>query len=160
MSTKNSVFAQTTLPNRKPKNDEIYTRKNGRRLLSPERGKTMSTKNGDTVRNAQRATRNGFREPPRRTKKQLDDRNACRYSPRDWEFRASKERLFADDGNGYALTETEFGRMFLDELIMSSVPQPSARHTEIIHLDGDTLNNRLPNLRWGTRAEFIAWNED
>ena len=108
----------------------------------------------------QRATRNGFREPPRRTKKQLDDRNARLVSPEDWEFRASEERLFLDDVNGYAVTETEFGRMFLDELIMSRVPQPSARHTEIIHLDGDTLNNRLPNLRWGTRAEFIAWNED
>jgi hypothetical protein len=90
----------------------------------------------------------------------VDARNARRYSPEDWEFRASKERLFLDDGPGYAVTDTDDGEMYMDELIMSRVPQPSAEHTEIIHVDGNTLDNRFPNMRWGTRAEFIAWNAD
>lgn len=89
---------------------------------------------------------------------EVDDRNARRYSPKDWEFRASKERLFLDDGPGYPVTDTDDGQMYLDKMIMSRVPQPSAEHTEIIHLDGNTLNCRESNMRWGTPAEFIAWN--
>ena len=89
---------------------------------------------------------------------EVDDIDPSLRSPNDWEFRASKERLFLDDGPGYAGFETKFGRMYQDEMNMSRVPQPSAEHTEIIHLDGNTLNNRRDNLRWGTRAEFIAWN--
>ena len=88
------------------------------------------------------------------TNTEVDDRNARRYSPKDWEFRASKERLFLD--GGYPVTDTDDGQMYMDEMVMSRVPQPSAEHTEIIHLDGNPLNCRLDNMRWGTRAEFIA----
>ena len=81
-----------------------------------------------------------------------------RRSPKCWEFRASKDRLFIDCEGGYPMSWTNQGDMYLDEMFMSRVPQSSAEHTEILHLDGDPLNCTQSNMRWVTREEFIAWN--
>ena len=33
---------------------------------------------------------------------------------------------------------------------------PTAGHTDVRHLDGNKVNNQLPNLRWGTRSENMS----
>lgn len=45
---------------------------------------------------------------------------------------------------------------FVHRLVLTSFDRPPNEGEECRHLDGDPNNNRLDNLRWGTRSENIA----
>jgi len=58
--------------------------------------------------------------------------------------------------SGHLYVKIEEKSYQVHRLVLSAFARPSDCGEECRHLDGDPKNNRIENLRWGTRAENIA----
>lgn len=76
-----------------------------------------------------------------------------------WGFTAAWRPLKATENNKYGRQVVHLGRSgprYVHHLVLESFVGPRPDESECLHINGDASDNRLANLRWGTRLENMA----
>lgn len=75
-------------------------------------------------------------------------------------WRNGKEKKFTVAVNGYEVVSFSFNNktktFTKHRLLLHAFVSPCPEKCEALHINGNKLDNRLENLRWGTRKENVA----
>jgi len=72
-----------------------------------------------------------------------------------WPRRELRPGIAKEPGYPFVVLSGKKGR-FVHRLVLETFVGPRPHGMEARHLDGDRTNNRVENLRWGTRKENVA----